>query len=372
MGHRDHHTDVLIIGGGLAGLALAERLTEAGIDFLLAEARDRLGGRILTHSLDGAGFDLGPAWFWPGQPRMASLVDRLGIQYFEQYVQGDMLVETGRGPVQRGSGYAAMAGSYRVAGGLSAVIDGLQNRIEPGRIRLGQVAVSMEPGKEVVRTRLADPDADQSVVTSTSVVLAIPPRVAAERIDFGAALGAPVLDALRRIPTWMAGQAKIIAIYEEPFWRNAGLSGDAMSHVGPMVEIHDASPETGGPFALFGFVGFPADVREAHREDIVPMAKDQLVRLFGEAAAQPKDVVLQDWAIEPLTATEADWSGPGQHPAYGLPPALDGLLGGRLFLGSSEVGSQFGGYLEGALEAAAAVADQVIATAAARSGSPSA
>ena len=105
---------------------------------------------------------------------------------------------------------------------------------------------------------------------------------------------------------------------------------------------------------------------------MVPLAKDQLVRLFGEAAAQPKDVVFQDWAIEPLTATQADWRGPGQHPAHGLPPALDGLLGGRLFLGSSEVGSQFGGYLEGALEVAAAVADQVIATAAARSGTASA
>ena len=261
MGHREHHTDVLIIGGGLAGLALAERLTEAGIDFLLIEARDRFGGRILTHKIDHAGFDLGPAWFWPGQPRMARLVDRLGIRIFEQYVQGDMLVETGRGPVQRGSGYAAMAGSYRVAGGLSAVIDALQSRIEPGRMRLEHTATAVKPGDDGIHTTLTNPDGDESTVTSTSVVLAIPPRVAAERIDFGAALGGPALDAMRSIPTWMAGQAKIIAIYEEPFWRDAGLSGDAISHVGPMVEIHDASPETGGPYALFGFVGLPADMR---------------------------------------------------------------------------------------------------------------
>ncbi|MGB2941593.1 MAG: FAD-dependent oxidoreductase [Candidatus Macondimonas sp.] len=55
--------DTLIIGGGLSGLALAAQLAAQGRDFLLVEARDRLGGRILTRREGAAHYDLGPTWF---------------------------------------------------------------------------------------------------------------------------------------------------------------------------------------------------------------------------------------------------------------------------------------------------------------------
>ena len=67
-------TDILIVGGGLAGLSLASQLQRSGIDYHLMEARDRFGGRIMAHPHNGAVFDLGPAWFWPGQPRIERLV----------------------------------------------------------------------------------------------------------------------------------------------------------------------------------------------------------------------------------------------------------------------------------------------------------
>lgn len=62
-------------------------------------------------------------------------------------------------------------------------------------------------------------------------------------------------------PTWMAGHAKVVAIYERPFWRDSGLSGFVSSRVGPLQEIHDASPEAGSG-ALFGFLGIPVEVRQ--------------------------------------------------------------------------------------------------------------
>ena len=80
---------VLIVGGGLAGLTAARLLHQAGIGFLLLEARDRLGGRILSSDASGQasddGFDLGPSWFWPGmQPAMGNLVSDLGLPSFPQ------------------------------------------------------------------------------------------------------------------------------------------------------------------------------------------------------------------------------------------------------------------------------------------------
>src|SRR5512143_3301971 len=90
---RRWNTDIAIIGGGRSGLALAERLQHAGTDYTLLEARDRLGGRILSRVIDGAAFDLGPAWFWPIQPRMAALVSRLGLDVFDQFSEGAIVAE---------------------------------------------------------------------------------------------------------------------------------------------------------------------------------------------------------------------------------------------------------------------------------------
>jgi len=74
---------VAIVGGGLSGLNAARLMWEAGADFQLFEARDRLGDRILTVDATGApsddGFDLGPSWIWPRmQPALAALVHELG------------------------------------------------------------------------------------------------------------------------------------------------------------------------------------------------------------------------------------------------------------------------------------------------------
>lgn len=54
--------DVLVIGAGAAGIAAARRLHDAGIDTLLIEARDRIGGRARTFHHGGAALDLGCGW----------------------------------------------------------------------------------------------------------------------------------------------------------------------------------------------------------------------------------------------------------------------------------------------------------------------
>jgi monoamine oxidase len=60
--------DVLIVGGGAAGLAAAGQLTRAGLRITLLEARDRLGGRIFTQHHAGYPVELG-AEFVHGRPK---------------------------------------------------------------------------------------------------------------------------------------------------------------------------------------------------------------------------------------------------------------------------------------------------------------
>ncbi|HEY2519428.1 MAG TPA: NAD(P)/FAD-dependent oxidoreductase [Streptosporangiaceae bacterium] len=53
---------VLVAGAGIAGLTVANALTQAGVDCVVLEARDRIGGRLHTADLDGAPVDLGGSW----------------------------------------------------------------------------------------------------------------------------------------------------------------------------------------------------------------------------------------------------------------------------------------------------------------------
>ena len=192
------------------------------------------------------------------------------------------------------------------------------------------------------------------------VALALPPRLAAQAITFQPALERGAINAMRAIPTWMATHAKIIATYDSPFWREAGLSGDGISQRGPLVEIHDASPANSTSGALFGFVGISAPIRQSGDYDIGQLAVEQLVAMYGSNAAQPIDVLVQDWAREEFTATAADESEQLlQHPTYGTPPSLAHLWEGKLRLASTEMAPSFGGYLEGALEAAEMVAGKI-------------
>ena len=82
--------EAIVIGAGLAGLSAARRLQASGVETIVLEARQRLGGRILSLTPAGAEgiYDLGPAWFWAGQPHIAGLVDEAGLAVFEQYEAG--------------------------------------------------------------------------------------------------------------------------------------------------------------------------------------------------------------------------------------------------------------------------------------------
>lgn len=359
-------TDVLIVGGGLAGLSLARQLQAAKVDYHLVEARPRWGGRIATQWVRETGyFDLGPAWFWPGQPRMEQLVRSLGLTAFLQYAEGELNFEDESGDVTQGRGYASMAGSFRLKGGLSSLVEGIQQQLDPARLFLGvRVTALQELGKEILVTCVDTDNKRQETEDNEwlcqRVVLALPPRVAAERIAFSPKLSAKAMNAMQGIATWMAGQAKIVAVYDRPFWREAGLSGDAMSRLGPMTEIHDASPEQGGPYGLFGFVGVPATSRQQNVEVLRPAAIAQLGRLFGPEALAPVELIIKDWAYEPETATPLDFQPQYTHPAYGLPHVLANLWEGKLMLGSTEVAANFGGYLEGALEASERVAGLLV------------
>jgi monoamine oxidase len=201
--------------------------------------------------------------------------------------------------------------------------------------------------------------ADGFTCAARHVILALPPRLLAA-LQFTPALPTDALRDLAAIPTWMAGHAKLVAVYDTPFWRDAGLSGDAISHRGPLMEIHDASGPQGTPAALFGFLGGTAPQRNGRGGEMIEAARHQLARLFGAEAMHPREITLRDWATEPETATAADHIALRHHPTYGLPDSLAAAGLDRLHIAGTESEVEAGGLMEGALAAAERITRSIL------------
>lgn len=352
---------VAIIGGGLAGLSAAAQLAAVGItDCLLLEARDRLGGRILSVSADGFGrveaaqLDLGPTWFWPAfQPELDALVDALGLARFAQPGQGDGLVERSASlPPMRYPGGIGMADAFRLRGGMGALVEALRGRTGAAKVVTSAAVRALRRTQAGVEIEALDAAGRGVRWHAAHVLLAVPPRVAEAAIAFTPALPPDLVAAWRATPTWMAPHAKYVAVFDRPFWREAGLSGMAQSAVGPLAEIHDAS-QPDGVVALFGFVGLPALARRTIPADVLRAhCRAQLVRLFGAAAGTPRAEYFEDWATDPRTATPADLAGPADHVPAPAARAAEGPWRDALTGIASEWSPQFPGYLAGAIEAA--------------------
>lgn len=75
--------DVVIIGGGFAGVAASRECRQKGYRTLLLEARNRLGGRTFTTQWDGATVDLGGFWIHHTQPWVWAEKERYGLEIYE-------------------------------------------------------------------------------------------------------------------------------------------------------------------------------------------------------------------------------------------------------------------------------------------------
>ncbi|WP_407277604.1 FAD-dependent oxidoreductase [Aromatoleum evansii] len=350
-------TPVLVVGGGLAGLTAARHLHRAGIGFQLLEARDRLGGRILSTDAAGLasddGFDLGPSWFWPGmQSAMSYLVADLGLSAFPQNSEGDMLFQRMHGEApRRFQGMRQEPESMRLIGGTGAIVAALAEGLPKTEIRLGARVTHVTLNEPEVEVRLVDAKGTTQTMRAMHVLFALPPRLLEATVAFSPALDAVTARNWRDTPTWMAPHAKFFALYDRPFWREAGLSGTAQSTVGPLVEIHDATTAS-GKAALFGFVGVSAQQRAKLGRDVIVQASiRQLAQLFGPEAGTPRATLFKDWAVDPLTATDDDRR-TDRHPiSVGL-ASVPGEWQNRILLAGSEAGRRDAGYLAGAIEAA--------------------
>lgn len=282
---------------------------------------------------------------------MSQLLNELNLKNFEQFSSGDHTFENPHGMIRHFK--TDMTASSRITGGMKSLVEAMQKQIpsENFMLNIELKQLNLLDNDEIEMTAVNKENKDVSFVTK-SVVLAMPPNIIQKNISFVPELTPITQKNLSIQRTWMASQAKIVVIYDRPFWRDNNLSGTANSHRGPLQEIHDASPENNHTGALFGFFGLsPEERRGLGEQKIYELVIEQLTRLFGKKAADYKDILYKDWSQDAFTAIEKDSVPMTQLPPY-QPIDNDEIWGNHLLFASTETSAISGGHVEGALNAA--------------------
>ncbi|MFI5778781.1 flavin monoamine oxidase family protein [Nocardia sp. NPDC051570] len=252
------------------------------------------------------------------------------LYYFGSAGGVDAVLNTGGGAQQD----RVVGGSHRIPRALAAELG--------DRIMLENPVTAIEWSSHAVLLHGA-----RGSIRARRAVVAVPPVIGAA-IDFTPELPAGRRELLARMP--MGRVIKFNVVYDEPFWRTAGLSGQANSTTRAVGTVYDNTPQSGSGGVLVGFLeGRHADAysgaTEAVRRQVV---LDDLVAYFGPAAATPRAFLEYDW--------NADEYARGGYGPYAIPDTLVRYGSalrepvGPLHWAGAETAVTWAGYIDGAVE----------------------
>jgi monoamine oxidase len=244
------------------------------------------------------------------------------------------------------------AQTIRFAGGPQQLSKRLAAKLGKA-VKLGSAVTAIEQarGRATVHTA-------KSSFRARRVVVAIPKTLIA-RIAHEPVLPPAHDQYLQRQP--MGSVVKVNAIYDRPFWRDAGLSGTVTSDTGPIQIVYDNSPPDGRPGVLVGFMEgnhsraqFGASATARRRA-----ALESLARYFGPAAASPSGYVDHVWARDTYTR--------GAYGSFNPPGVLTSLAPqvtepvGVLHFAGADYSAEWPGYMDGAIRSGERAAADVLA-----------
>lgn len=255
-------------------------------------------------------------------------------------------------------GVSGGAQQDRVVGGTALLAEGVA-------ATFGDAVRLSTPVRGVTWSRAdARVHADGVEVHARRVVVALPPTLAG-RLAYAPALPAERDQLTQRTPA--GAVLKVHLVYDEPWWRAEGRSGQAATDRGPVGFTFDSSPPSGRPGVLTAFVEgrHALEVGSLEPERRRTLVIDAVAALFGPRARRVEEIVETDWQTE-------EWT----RGCYGAhhPPGVWTQLGpalrrpvGPLHWAGTETASRWAGYMDGALESGERVAAEVVAALAERS-----
>ncbi|TGQ57568.1 flavin monoamine oxidase family protein [Mesorhizobium sp. M1C.F.Ca.ET.193.01.1.1] len=424
MSSRTERTDVAIVGAGFTGLSAALELKQAGVDFLVLEARDRVGGRVegMRNGL-GELIDSGGQFLCQDMPELMALAKARGKTFVETYVDGEFITHPSMSAEDAERTYRmAMAIRERmnriepddpsIAGltvaawlerqtdlvdakaAFRSMIEGLwclalekvplwylidnDRRITNETFELQyflretmQSLADDLAGDLADRLRLSEPvtriehGADGvRLTTAGGVVQARAVLVALPPATAAKLDFTPALPAelAKALSVWESGAViKILVRYARPFWRVRELSGMVMWRDMPGLFACDASRDAEHA-ALVVFIGGPLAqrCRKLAAAALRAEVTAKLVDALGPDAADILDFNQRDW-------TDDRWSGGAYSDLIVDVTARHAertILAGAppVHFASSEVSPSFPAYVEGAIVAGRIAAGKILAS----------
>jgi monoamine oxidase len=241
---------------------------------------------------------------------------------------------------------------WRFVGGSQKIALRMADQLGP-RVLLGSPVRRIVQGRQGVSVQT-----DRATFQGKQVIVAVPPALAG-RIEYD-----PILPFDRDQLTQRYGQGtltKVTAVYDRPFWRDAGLTGSALDLSGPVNFTYDDSPPGGKPGIVFGFVG--GDKARAYNRSSQSRRRaavlEQFATFFGSRARKPRAYYETSWAGEQWTR-----GCPVGIPSTGTLVAYGAQLRapvGRIHWAGTETSTFWNGYMDGAVRSGERVAAEVIA-----------
>ncbi|WP_299208519.1 NAD(P)/FAD-dependent oxidoreductase [uncultured Dokdonia sp.] len=346
--------NILIIGAGLTGLLLAYRLKKQGIPVTVLEARDRIGGRIHTHLSDReTPIEMGATWLGQQHTALIELLQELQIPIYPQYTEGTAWYE----PMANQAPQEVMlpsngSPSYRIQGGSSALIEQLAQALEKDELYLNTSVTHIKAHDNVIEVITKD-----QTYTASKVVSTLPPNLLVTDIQFSPELPDTLTSIAKKTHTWMGESIKFGISYPTPFWKKRNWSGTLYSNVFPITEMYDHTTLENGKYALKGFLNneLSTVTREIRKENVFA----QLQRTFGEEALNYLSYKETVWKEEAFTFTPYEnFVFPHQNNGQAIYQEL--FYNDRFYVAGSETASQFGGYMEGAVQSAQKCFEHII------------
>src|SRR6266446_6343683 len=251
--------------------------------------------------------------------------------------------------------------NFDTAGGAqeSRFVGGAQTVALRVAAQLGQRVVLSAPVRRITQSSSGvTVVSDRFSVTGRRVIVAIPPTLAG-RIDYQPPLP-PLRDQLvQHMP--QGSLMKFEAIYTTPFWRAKGLSGQAVSELGPIKVTFDTSPADGSLGIMMGFIGgHEARVWENQPPDQLRAAALQnLANYFGNEALNPSGIVEFNWSAESWNrGCPVAVLAPGTLIDFGT--ALRTPVG-LIHWAGTETSTYWNGYMDGAVRSGERAAQEALA-----------
>jgi monoamine oxidase len=222
---------------------------------------------------------------------------------------------------------------------------------------LGKRVVTGSPVRKITqKSDRVQVDSDKLTAVGQRVIVAIPPPLAG-RLQYSPALPALRDQLTQRFP--LGSVMKVIALYDKPFWRDQGYSGQVVSDTGPVQATFDNTPPEGTPGALMGFVeaSICRKLNEVSKDELKQKVLDNFAQYYGDEAKNAIGFIEKRWDKDVWhRGCPVCVPGPGVLLDFGT--AIRTPVG-RIHWAGTETATYWNGYMDGAVRSGERASEEV-------------